>query len=35
MKWKGASLADLKGREIRLEFYLKEADLYTFRATRD
>ena len=32
VKWNGKSMADLKGRELRLEFFLKEADLYTFRA---
>lgn len=31
-RWKGKSLDELKGRTIRLEFYLKNADLYTFRA---
>lgn len=30
--WKGKSLDELKGQVIRLEFYLKNADLYTFRA---
>lgn len=35
VQWNGKSLADLKGREVRLEFYLKEADLYTFRATSE
>ena len=32
--WNGRSLNDLNGKEIRLEFHLKDADLYTFRATR-
>lgn len=31
--WKGKSLDAMKGRAIRLEFLLKNADLYTFRAT--
>ncbi|HYF35945.1 MAG TPA: hypothetical protein VD994_11685 [Prosthecobacter sp.] len=30
--WKGQSLNALKGQVIRLEFMLKNADLYTFRA---
>jgi hypothetical protein len=30
--WKGGSLDALKGKAIRLEFLLKDADLYTFRA---
>ena len=32
VKWGGKSLDDLKGKVIRLEFLLKDADLYTFRA---
>ncbi len=32
MKWKGGSLDALKGKVIPLEFQLKDADLYTFRA---
>jgi hypothetical protein len=28
----GRSLESLKGQVIRLEFFLKDADLYTFRA---
>lgn len=32
VKWNGKSLDDLKGRGIRLEFQLHDADLYTFRA---
>ncbi|MDD4102456.1 MAG: hypothetical protein PHU80_07480, partial [Kiritimatiellae bacterium] len=32
VKWVGRSLDELKGTEIRLEFMLKAADLYTFRA---
>ncbi len=31
-KWNGKSLDELKGKVIRLEFQLKNADLYTFRA---
>jgi len=31
--WRGGSLADHAGRIIRLEFLLKSADLYTFRAS--
>lgn len=31
-KWNGQSLDQLKGKVIRLEFQLKDADLYTFRA---
>ena len=34
-KWNGQSLDALKGRVIRLEFLLKDADLYTFRAGGD
>lgn len=30
--WKGQSLDALKGQVIRLEFFLKNADLYSFRA---
>jgi hypothetical protein len=32
VKWGGRSLQALKGQIIRLEFFLKDADLYTFRA---
>lgn len=32
VKWRGRSLNDLKGRVLRLEFQLRDADLYTFRA---
>ena len=32
VKWNGKSLDELKGKVIRLEFQLKDADLYTFRA---
>ncbi len=31
--WKDKGIASLGGQVIRLEFFLKEADLYTFRAT--
>ncbi|MEW6303211.1 MAG: hypothetical protein AB1705_07060 [Verrucomicrobiota bacterium] len=31
--WKGASIDSLKDQVIRLEFFLKNADIYTFRAT--
>jgi len=32
VRWKGAEMDSLKGEEIRLEIFLLEADLYTFRA---
>jgi hypothetical protein len=32
VKWNGRSLDALKGEVVRLEFFLKNADLYTFRA---
>ena len=32
VQWKTESLSRLKGREIRLEFYLEQADLFSFRA---
>jgi len=32
VKWGGKSADELKGQVIRLEFQLKDADLYTFRA---
>jgi len=32
VEWKGGSLASLRGKVIRLEFQLRDADLYTFRA---
>jgi hypothetical protein len=35
IRWKDRSLDDLKGQTIRLEFYLQNADLFTFRATSD
>ncbi len=31
--WSGKSLAERKGQELRLEFFLRNADLYSFRAT--
>lgn len=34
VKWKDKSLASLAGQVIRLEFFLKDADLYTFRGTK-
>lgn len=33
IRWKGKSIDSLAGQVIRLEIYLKDADLYTFRAT--
>lgn len=35
IRWKGRSLASLKDQVVRLEFYLKKADMYTFRAAGD
>ena len=35
VKWNDKSLDVLKGQVIRLEFLLKNADLYTFRAAAD
>ena len=32
VKWNGKSLDELKGQVIRLEFLLRDADLYTFCA---
>jgi hypothetical protein len=32
VKWKGKSLAEIKGQALRLEFFVKNADIYTFRA---
>jgi hypothetical protein len=32
IRWQGRSLDELKGRELRLEFQLRDADLYTFLA---
>ena len=33
LTWKGQSTDSLKGKVIRIEFFLKKADLFTFRAT--
>jgi hypothetical protein len=35
VRWGERSLDELSGRTIRLEFYLRDADLYTFRAAID
>ena len=35
IRWKERSLDDLKGQSIRLEFYLQNADLFTFRAASE
>jgi hypothetical protein len=32
VKWNGKSMSELKGKIVRLEFQLRGADLYTFRA---
>ena len=32
VRWGGRSIDELKGKVIRLEFQLRDADLYTFRA---
>jgi hypothetical protein len=32
VRWGDKSLDTLKGQVVRLEFFLKDADLYTFRA---
>lgn len=32
VKWRGTSLDTLAGKELRFEFFLREADLFTFRA---
>jgi hypothetical protein len=32
VRWRNASIASMKGKIVRLEFFLKEADIYTFRA---
>ena len=32
VRWNGRSLAELEGKVIRLEFLLRDADLYTFCA---
>jgi hypothetical protein len=33
IRWKGASLADLRGKPVRLRFYLTNARLYSYRIT--
>lgn len=33
--WNNRKLDELTGQTIRLEFYLRDADLYTFRAVRE
>ncbi len=33
VNWNGKSLAEMKDQIVRLEFFLKDADLYTFRST--
>ena len=33
IRWKKKFIGDLRGKVIRLELYLKNADLYTFRAS--
>jgi len=33
--WKDHSMYDLKGKTLRLEFFLQDADLYTFRASQN
>ena len=35
IRWRNRSLQDLKGQTIRLEFYLENADLFTFRASTE
>ena len=35
VQWQSRSISELKGRVVRLEFYLQDADLYTFRAAGD
>ena len=35
IRWNGRSLNELTGHEVRLEFFLKNADLYTIRAVAD
>lgn len=34
VRWRKRSLDELKGQMIRIEFYLDDADLYTFRASQ-
>ncbi len=33
IRWKGTSLADLRGKPVRLRFYLTNARLYSYRIT--
>ena len=33
MRWKDHAMDELTGQDIRLEFFLQDADLFTFRAT--
>ena len=35
VSWKQSAIESLKGKAIRLEIFLKDADIYTFRATGD
>jgi hypothetical protein len=30
--WKGKSMVELKDRIVRVEFFMRDADIYTFRA---
>jgi hypothetical protein len=30
--WKGKSMDELRGRNVRLEFFVRDADIYTLRA---
>ena len=32
VRWKGKSMDELKNRNVRLEFFMRDADLFTFRA---
>ena len=32
VRWKDKSMDELKGRDVRLEFFLRDADIYSFRA---
>jgi hypothetical protein len=32
VKWNGKSMTELKGKPVRIEFQLQNADLFTFRA---
>ncbi len=35
VRWGNRGMAELKGKEVRFEFYLRDADLYTFRAVEE